>query len=71
MFDLIFILGITSKWIICYLASRKQYVDIQDTIPEQKEIFMVLHTDQLLGKNYLLFMLMNYAIFHQHKNLHY
>ena len=30
--------GIASKWIISYLASRKQYVSIQDTCSERKEI---------------------------------
>ena len=41
--------GIASKWIISYLTSRKQYVNIQDTSSEHKEILCGIPQGSTLG----------------------
>ena len=58
--------GFASKWIISYLTNRKQYVNIQDTCSERKKYYVVSFKDQFLILNYLLFILMKYAISHKH-----
>ena len=41
--------GIASKWIISYLTSIKQYVNIQDTSSEHKEILCGVPQGSILG----------------------
>ena len=41
--------GIASKWIISYLIRRKQYVSIQDTSSEHKEILCGVPQGSILG----------------------
>ena len=53
---------IASKWIISYLTSRKQYVDIQNTSSNINKYPVVFFKGQFLGENDLLFILMKYTI---------
>ena len=41
--------GIASKWIISYLTSRKQYVNILDKSSEHKEILCCVPQGSILG----------------------
>ena len=46
--------GIAYKWIISYLTSRKQYVNIQDTSSEHKEILCVVPQGSIIGPKLLI-----------------
>ena len=49
--------GIASKWIISYMTSRKQYVNIQDTSSEHKEILCGVPQGSILGpKLFIIYM---------------
>ena len=46
--------GISSKWITSYMTNRKQYVNIEDTFSEYKEILCGVPQGSILGPKSLI-----------------